>query len=102
AESGFSNTTLHSPCISALASATFVPSLCTLTFQPGAARPAITPSPFGSMTTTSKVGTEVGSEGSVGAPVALACGFGAGVSGAVAGGSGFGRGGGRGAPAGAP
>ena len=43
--------------------ATLVSPLCTLTCQPGEARPAITPSPLGSITTTSKVGTTVGAAG---------------------------------------
>jgi hypothetical protein len=60
-----------------VAAATFVSPLLTLTCQPGAARPAITPSPLGAITTTSKVGTTVGSAGDA-APGASVFGFGAG------------------------
>src|SRR6516165_12316554 len=72
--SGFSRTILHSPCASAVAIATFVPPVSRVMVQPGWARPASTPSPFGSTSTTSKLGTVMGLAGCATSPVAAICG----------------------------
>ena len=51
---------LQAPSSSTLVSAILSPPLSSAMVQPGSARPAITPSPVGSMRTTSKLGTDVG------------------------------------------